>query len=219
MSWRKVFVLVEGQTEERFVKDVLQPRMPGDLHLQPVIVATKRVFAGGKFKGGVPGYPKVRAEVMRLLQDTSAIAVTTMLDYYGLPRTFPGRSNPVGATPSARVLHVQGAWDADIHDARFFSYLSLHEFEALLFCDPDEIATGFARPVLAPQLHAIRNGFATPEEINDHPQTAPSARLSELYPRYSKPFFGALIAGRIGIDRMCGECAHFAQWVNALRAL
>ena len=219
MSWRKAFVLVEGQTEERFVKDVLQPEMPRDLYVQPVIVATKRVFAGGKFKGGVPGYPKVRSEVMRLLHDTSAIAVTTMLDYYALPSTFPGRNNPTGATATARVLHVEAAWNADIHDARFFSYLSLHEFEALLFCDPDEIASGFARPELAPQLHGIRNGFASPEEINDHPQTAPSARLAQLYPRYSKPFFGALIARRIGIERMCAECAHFAQWLNALRSL
>jgi len=219
MSWRKAFILVEGQTEERFVKDVLQPEMPRDLFLQPVIVATKRVFSGGKFKGGVPGYTKVRAEIMRLLHDSSAIAVTTMLDYYALPSSFPGRSNPIGATPSAKVGNVEAVWNADINNARFSSYLSLHEFEALLFCDPDEIAGGFAKPDLATQLHAIRGSFATPEDINDHPDTAPSARLQTLYPRYSKPFFGSLIAGRIGIDRMSAECAHFADWVSRVKAL
>lgn len=218
MSWRKAFVLVEGQTEERFVKDVLQPEMPVGLFLQPVIIATKRVFSGGKFKGGVPGYPKVRTEVMRLLHDSSAIGVTTMLDYYALPSSFPGRSNPVGVTPAAKVRNVEAVWDADINDKRFSCYLSLHEFEALLFCDPDEIAGGFARPELASQLHTIRGSFASPEDINDDPATAPSARLEKLYPRYSKPFFGSLIAGRIGIGRMCAECAHFAEWVDRLKS-
>jgi hypothetical protein len=219
MSWRKAFILVEGQTEERFVKDVLQPEMPHDLFLQPVIIATKRVFSGGKFKGGVPSYPKIRSEVMRLLHDASAVVVTTMLDYYALPSTFPSRGNPSGATPAAKVENVEAAWDADIAQKRFFSYLSLHEFEALLFCDPDEIANGFARPELASQLHSIRNSFDTPEDINDHPDTAPSARLEQLYPRYSKPFFGSLIARRIGIERMCSECAHFTSWVDRLQSL
>lgn len=219
MSVRKAFVLVEGQTEEGFVKKVLQPVMPVGLYLQPVIIATKRVNSGGKFKGGVPKYPKVRAEVLRLLNDSSAVTVTTMLDYYALPPTFPGRETPAGQTADEKVRHVQRAWEADIGNRRFAAYLSLHEFEALLFSAPQEIADGFAKPELAQELQNIRNSFRSPEEINDHPSTAPSARLSKLYPRYSKPFFGSLIAGRIGIDRICDECAHFAEWVRFLRAL
>jgi len=43
---KKVFVLVEGQTEELFVNEVLQPALSG-LMLIPVIVATKRVASGG----------------------------------------------------------------------------------------------------------------------------------------------------------------------------
>jgi hypothetical protein len=219
MSWRKAFVLVEGQTEEGFVKKVLQPVMPVGLHLLPVIIATKRVNAGGKFKGGVPKYPKVRGEVMRLLNDSGALMVTTMLDYYALPESFPGRQSPVGTTAAEKVDHVEKSWEAEINHNRFSAYLSLHEFEALLFSEPGEIADGFARPELVGKLQSIRNGFRSPEEINDHPDTAPSARLRHLYPRYSKPFFGALIAGWIGIERMCAECAHFAGWVNWLKTL
>ena len=44
MNWRKVYVLVEGQTEEGFVKNILRQEMPEGLYLQPVIVATKRAF-------------------------------------------------------------------------------------------------------------------------------------------------------------------------------
>ena len=72
-----MYVLVEGQTEESFVKNILRQKVPEGLYLQPVIVATKRVNTGGKFKGGVPSYPKVRDELMRLLRDSSAKMVTS----------------------------------------------------------------------------------------------------------------------------------------------
>lgn len=214
-----MFILGEGQTEESFVKNVLSAVMPADLFLQPVLVATKRVNSGGKFKGGVPSYTKVKGEVVRLLGDSSAVMVTTMLDYYALPVSFPGRASPVGFSAEQKVRHVEAAWNTDIGSPRFHAYLSLHEFEALLFSQPVAIAEGFARPELAPQLAGIRASFATPEEINDDPDTAPSARLETLYPRYSKPFFGTLIARRIGIDAMAAECPHFANWVEFLKTL
>lgn len=219
MNWRKVFILVEGQTEEGFVKNILLPEMPEGLYLQPVIAATKRVNSGGKFKGGVPSYPKVREEVMRLLNDSSAKMVTTMLDFYGLPTTFPGRSNPQGSNAYDRVQFVERSWNADISSQRFKAYFSLHEFEALLFSQPEKIAESFAKPNLLPALQNIRNNFATPEEINDNPATAPSARLENLYLRYSKPFFGSLIASRIGLTEMLVNCGHFADWVTFLRSL
>lgn len=219
MNWRKVYVLVEGQTEEGFVKNILRQEMPEGLYLEPVIVATKRVNTGGKFKGGVPSYPKVREEVMRLLRDSGAKMVTTMLDFYGLPTTFPGRANPQGSNAQARVRFVEESWDSDISNMRFKAYLSLHEFEALLFCRPEEIADTFTKPTLLSALRQIRNNFPTPEEINDDPATAPSARLQNLYPRYSKPFFGSLIASRIGVNLMLQNCKHFATWVSFLRSL
>ena len=125
----------------------------------------------------------------------------------------------MGTTAAEKVCFVEESWEADISDKKFSAYLSLHEFEALLFSKPQEIADGFAHPELAGKLQNIRNGFRSPEEINDHPDTAPSARLQQMYPRYSKTFFGALIAGRIGIDQMCAECEHFAEWVIWLKTL
>ncbi len=217
---RKVLVLAEGPTEERFIKEALNPHLqPRQLFLQPVIVATKRVNAGGKFKGGVPSYEKVRKEVLRLLGDSSAVIVTTMLDFYGLPESFPGRANPQGGTPIERASSVEKAWSADVDNPRFRPYLSLHEFEALLFVNPKEITQGFSRPELLPQVEQIREAFPTPEDINDHPETAPSARLRKLFPRYSKPFFGTLISRRIGLAAMRAQCKHFGDWLTALEAL
>jgi len=78
---------------------------------------------------------------------------------------------------------------------------------------------GFVKNTLRREMPEIRNNFPTPEEINDDPATAPSARLQNLYPRYSKPFFGSLIASRIGVDPMLLNCKHFAAWVSFLRSL
>ena len=56
--------------------------------------------------------------------DSSAVAVTTMLDFYGLPESFPGRANPQGGTPPERAACVEKAWSADVANARFRPYLS-----------------------------------------------------------------------------------------------
>jgi hypothetical protein len=158
----------------------------------------------------------VREEILRLLHDTSAMLVTTMIDYYGLPKSFPKRADPEGNTPLARVQSVETAIDGDISNPRFKSYLSLHEFEALLFSSPPTIASAFARSDLLSDLQKIRDSFSTPEEINEGNDTAPSKRLRELYPRYGKPFFGSLIAIRIGLETIRQACSHFNSWVSLL---
>ena len=51
---KRVLILVEGQTEERFVKDVLGPAFwDKELFFHPTILVTKRVKDGPNFKGGV----------------------------------------------------------------------------------------------------------------------------------------------------------------------
>lgn len=219
MSFRKVLILVEGQTEESFVKHVLSKYMPNGLLLQPVVVATKRINSGGKFKGGVPSYSKVKNEVQLLLRDSSAILVTTMLDYYALPASFPGRSNPSGNSPLQRVESVEAAWTADVGISRFRAYLSLHEFEALLFAQPAAIADEFNNSDMLSQLNYIRNTYDTPEDINDAPTTAPSARLRALFGNYSKPLYGTRIATNIGLSTIMKECPHFAEWAGMLQKL
>ena len=142
--------------------------------------------------------------------------VTTMIDYYGLPGSFPGRAAVQGNTPLERVRYVEGELSSDIGNVRFRAYYSLHEFEALLFASPAEIAKSFVAAGLESKLAAIRAAFPTPEDINDNPDTAPSARMERLFPRYSKPFFGSVIAARIGLNTMREECAHFNEWLSEL---
>lgn len=142
-----------------------------------------------------------------------------MFDYYGLAPEFPGRETPVGSRALERVASVERVCAADINNERFLPYLALHEFEAMLFTAPTEIAIGFGQPALGSSLQSIRALLKTPEEINNHEETAPSKRLGKLFPGYNKPFYGELIAERIGIERILRECNHFAGWLTKLESL
>ena len=88
---KRLLVLVEGRTEETFVWNVLQPHL-GLFGVSPtaVVLKTKRVKSGGAFRGGVTSTAQVLGDLRRLLGDTGAAAVTTIIDYYGLPDDFPG---------------------------------------------------------------------------------------------------------------------------------
>lgn len=217
----KVLVSAEGITEETFVNDVLSPHLVTyDIHLIPVILKTRRVPTGPDFQGGYIPYGRIRKELQRLLGDTSAVAVTTMYDVYALPSDFPGRSGLSPASGSARVAHLEQSVCQDLQHPRFRPYLQLHEFEALLFADPEVISEHLsATPAQAQQLRRIRAGFSSPEEINDDPQTSPSHRIQNLFEKYQKVLDGPLIARRIGLARIREECAHFDEWLGWLRSL
>ena len=106
---KKVHVLVEGQTEEKFVNTVLADYLCKlKIYLIPIIVATKRVKSGGKFRGGVTSYKKVKDEILRLLQDSSSVAVTTMIDFYALPEDI--NDNPE-TVPSKRIFKLFPEYD------------------------------------------------------------------------------------------------------------
>jgi hypothetical protein len=53
----KVLILVEGQTEEKFVKEVLNPHLNNyGKYLIPTLLRTKIVKSGPNFKGGITSY-------------------------------------------------------------------------------------------------------------------------------------------------------------------
>jgi len=213
---KKALILVEGQTEEFFVKRVLADYLLSHgIIMIPAIVTTKRVKNGPDFKGGIISYQKVKKEILNLLGDTSARLVTTMFDFYGIPADFPGVCNMSG-NPYDRVSKIEAGFNKDINDLRFFSYLSLHEFEGLLFSSPSVIARTLNDPEKEPVLKRIRNSFPTPEDINDNPETAPSKRIRREFPHYDKAAHGSIIAFRIGLQTMREQCPHFAEWLKRI---
>lgn len=88
----------------------------------------------------------------------------------------------------------------------------LHEFEALLFSDVDVLA----RILRCSPSDFISEFYPNPEDINDHPCTAPSKRIARACPFYQKTLHGPLVALDIGLSRMLECCPHFASWVDKL---
>ena len=218
---KKLFILVEGQTEEKFSRELLSPYFdPMEKCLIPILYITKRVKDGPSFRGGIGSYDKVKKELLKLLRDSSAAAVSTMFDYYGLPQSFPGRSNPQGNTCLERVEFVEHALASDINNCRFIPFLTLHEFEGLLFSSTADMANCLPGGTsLESKFQEIQQQFKTPEDINDHPESAPSKRILDLYPSYQKPSFGVTIASRIGLQKIRKECPHFSKWLSKLEQL
>lgn len=217
---KRALILVEGQTEERFVKDVLAPAFwTRGLYFSPTLLVTKRVKTGPNFKGGVTNFGKFENDVRRLLQGAGGALVTTMLDYYGLPSNFPGMATrPSTRNAQQRVRHVEAAIGAHFNASNLLPFLSLHEFEAWLFSSAEELPRVMAQPEKEPEFAAIRTEVSTPEEINDRPDFAPSKRITSLFPAYRKTLHGPTTARRIGLERIRAECGHFASWLARLEA-
>jgi hypothetical protein len=215
---KTVLVLVEGQTEERFIKDVLAPEFYAlDCFFDPRLLITKRVKHGASFKGGVATYGKFRNDVVRLLGEAKGRFVTTVIDYYGLPDDFPGMSTRPNSTPLDRVLHVEKHIHEDFEAPRnFLPFLALHEFEAWLFSSREELPNTLTQPQKSADFAAIRDSFDDPEQINEGPQTAPSKRIVQLFPGYRKVLHGPAAAKRIGMEAIRAECPHFNAWYGHL---
>jgi hypothetical protein len=217
---KRALVLAEGDTEERFIKEVLRGYFWGlGLDLAPTLLTTKRVKSGGSFRGGVTSFGKFENDARRLLGSCGGALVTTMLDYYGLPSDFPGMDSRPAGDPLVRVLHVEAAIKAHYREhTNFLPYLSLHEFESLLFASKDELPKALTTPTKAVEFAAIRAGFKTPEDINERPGHSPSSRIAALFPAYRKKFHGPTAARRIGLDVLRCECPHFRGWIRALES-
>lgn len=217
---KRVLILVEGQTEELFVKDVLAPAFwPRGLYLSPTILVTKRVKDGLNFKGGVTRFARFESDLRKLMSSGGAV-VTMMLDYYGLPADFPGMNTRPNGTPRQRVEHVEQAIRNYFGSpGNFVPFLALHEYEAWLFASPDALPGVMNDPAKRADIEAIRKSVVTPEEINDDPEWAPSKRILKLFPSYRKVAHGPMAAGRIGLERIRAECPHFDRWLAALEGV
>lgn len=220
----RALVLVEGQTEEAFVKRVLSPHYDNfGLYFRPTIIETKQVLSGGAFRGGVTSFSQFKRHVVRLLgsaRNPDEAIVTSMVDYYRLPNDFPGMgSRPVGS-PEARVSHVEREiFNHFGSQANFVPYLSLHEFEALLFASDSVLPGVMNESHRSAEMRAIVHEHGSPEHINERPARSPSHRVVGLFPSYRKLLHGSIATTRISLNDMRGACPHFGGWLANLEAL
>lgn len=214
---RRCLILVEGQTEEQFVKRVLADHLqPRGIYVTPTIVNTKRVKDGPNFKGGLCSYAQVKRDLRSLLQDSSVACITTLIDYYGLPSDFPGMSTRPRGSPHDRVQHVEEAFADDIGDRRLLPHAALHEFESLVFSDLEACAWVFSEGADLEPLRNARASVSSPEEINEGPRTAPSKRILACDPAFQKTLHGPMAVEAIGLQKLREECPHFHRWVTRL---
>ena len=212
-----LIVLVEGRTERDFVVEILDP------HLRAVgysSVSPRQIMPKGL---GIGAWRQAKTNIERRL--SANVRVTTMVDYYGLPADWPGRAESSALPSAERASFVESAILRDMRTERaaanLIPYVMLHEFEAMLFSDCQKLAYAVGYPELTPAFQEIRAGFATPEDIDDSPEGAPSKRIeTSLAPIdvYRKPLMGLRGAMAIGLDAIRAECPHFAEWIGGLEA-
>ena len=215
-------MVVEGQTEESFVNNVLAPALwPREVYATPVIIGPPG------HKGGNPKYARLKKDVLKQLKQDRSAYCSTMLDFYGLGTDFPGMPQPANIDIINKVRGIEQAVKADVvaelpelrADIRFLPYIQLHEYEGLLFSDPTAFASGIGQPHLTREFQTIRNSFPSPEDINDDPNTAPSKRVVRAYPQYRKVLDGTLAAQAVGLLSIRQECPHFRGWIEQLETL
>lgn len=222
----EVVAVVEGQTEQTFVRDVLA----GHLILHGVTIWG--VLSGrARKRGGVPPWSSARDDIIRTLKEDRY--VTTMFDFYGMPLDWPGRRDASSLPPARRGEAVEALMAADIAEAmggkrqahNFLPYVQLHEFEAILFSDTKRLVESLI-PIaradssrLEREVEEIVAECGAPEAIDDGYETCPSRRITRMVSAYRKPVLGPIIATRIGLDAIRASCPHFADWITKLERL
>ena len=223
MKHIRLNITTEGQTEFRFVKDVLYS------HLQPygIFCDVRSVLTSKEYKkrGSITNYAKAKKDIQQWIkQENSADRrFTTMFDFYALPNDFPGYSDAKKySNPYDKVKCIEEAFAKDMNDSRFIPYIQLHEFEALFFSDLDILLLEYEdkheeiKNLKITLLQSPYNG--NPELINDKKGTAPSHRLLSQIPEYQKVSSVSLL-NLISIDVLREKCSHFNEWLTHLEKI
>lgn len=209
-------VLCEGFTEQGFVTQVLAP------HLRSFDVFPKAEPLARGRSGGV-SFQFLRDAIKRDVgRSRQHQYVTTMIDLYGIGQ-YPGAEKNPGESSLQRARRIEAGMSEALTNNRFIPYIQVHEFEALVFVDLDQLPTQFPDGDAdgAPDRLRREVGQTGPEEIDDGQATAPSKRLIREVPayKYLKPVAGPAIAARIGLPGLRAACPHLDAWISRLETL
>jgi hypothetical protein len=208
----RVCIVCEGLTESRFVESCLAPYL---LASQIFAYSSLLQAPSGNHRGG-------RVNVERLVRHISHEyhnfdRITTLVDFYGFQdRRGRSRAELEADIRSGVARSTRG------YDPRFvLPYVQMHEFEGLLFTNTQAfkwVRDGWNDNTRV-ALEAVAQDFASPEEINDSRETAPSKRILNIFQgAYSKTEHGPLIAESIGVEAIRTLCPAFNEWVGNLQA-
>jgi hypothetical protein len=214
---RAIYFVVEGQTEQEFVHTSIRPYLfeKGITDVRGILIETSPGH-----KGGFVNYAHLKKLLIRLLKEETDILVSTFVDFYRIPNDIPNYDHCMSNTlvdDKITCLH-QSIW-SDIHSvtdaSRLEVYIQKHEFEALLFAENTGFEYSYDENIYNRTAEIISQ-FPNPEEINDHPMTAPSKRILQIMPSYDKVIDGNIIALEVGFDNILQKCPRFCAWLNTL---
>lgn len=216
----KLNITTEGETELKFVKNTLAVY----LSRFNIDVFGRSVQTSTGFRGGMTTYNKAKRDICAWLNRNASgeWKFTTMFDLYGLPKDFPGYEDALKKKdPYEKVRVLEEAFKKDIDDYRFIPYIQLHEFEALIFADPDKLTLEFPDKEAAIQNLVELSRGGNPELIDDFPDTAPSKRIIKEIKAYekNKSTSGPNVVESIGILNLKEKCRHFREWITKLEVI
>ena len=215
---KRLVVIAEGETEESFVKNILIPYF-NSLGFCNYIQCFKTKHSNG----GLSKYSYIKQDIIQTIYEADVI-VTTMLDFYRLPSDFPGFKQFDTLPHSRQVEAIENQMKIDIEQTQnrqfdnFIPYIQLHEFEALIFSSIAGIDALFERSEVDYRgLQDVIDKHPNPEDINNGPDTAPSARLKKLIRGYDKVVYGVNIIQETGIDTVLSMCPRFKEWIEKIK--
>lgn len=227
MIYNILHILCEGQTEERFVKEVLSPYLQQfNIYPKPILLLTSKKKNA---RGGMLSYAQAKRDLTILQKqfrdnNSEHHMFTTMFDYYALPDDFPGVEESIDIqNVRDRISFLEDKFAEDMGSGTFIPYIQLHEFEALLFVDIIKLQTEY--PLSSERIRILKEEtdiYGDPEMINNSPDTAPSKRIISALAQdyhYNKVQSGAAITSAIGIENLLEKCQHFNEWINKIKLL
>lgn len=195
----RVAISVEGTTEERFIKILLEPYLSQKgIYVTPVSI------------NGNVSVDRVKNELEKLVY--SFDYVTTFYDFYGFKHKADGETK---ITLESRIMSSV----KEELKGKLLPYIQMYEFEGLLFSSPEAISTILQKDALKAWASDILVQFSNnPEKVNDSAETAPSKRL-EKAARYRKTTHGPDISRQIGLEKIRQMCSGFNHWLSQLESL
>jgi Domain of unknown function (DUF4276) len=219
---KKIIVVVEGPTEEKFVKAVLHPHFINT----GVKVEAQQWITNPTLgtSGGGQSFDLIENHIRRLMakyRNNADVFISTMIDLYA----FPKQGNTIYDNDVAKLndgrrkaLLLQTKFAERMGGRNFIPYVQLHEFEALLLSKPDVLGVFFTD--MQKGITALQNEIngMLPEEINETPDGAPSRRIIKHIPIYKrqKSTAGVVVASAIGLPHLIDTCPHFKDWITRL---
>jgi Domain of unknown function (DUF4276) len=217
---KRLIIVCEGQTEQGFCNDILQPHFSK----YKIVIQNPTIK---KTRGGIVNWISLKNQIeMHLKQDQTAI-ITTLIDFYGIYEyhNYPNWLLAVKNKDKNIGMNLieKGMLDnlPYKYQNRFIPYIQLHEFECLLFSNIDVFENSFDKNEFLDYKYLVQtiNENENPELINDSNITAPSKRLLKIIKDYSKITHGCLIAQEIGLKKIRSKCPRFNDWISKLETI